>query len=66
MTIRVYAAVQAVIHRPRLLENHVPASALDPTRCVRCGLCAARCPTEAVKMESFRFTEEVRFEGAPP
>jgi ferredoxin len=25
-------------------------------------LCAARCPTEAVKMETFRFTEEVVFE----
>jgi ferredoxin len=37
---------------------------LDPTRCIRCGLCAARCPTEAVKMESFRFTEEVLFEKA--
>jgi len=38
------------------------AMLLDPTRCIRCGLCAARCPTEAVKMESFRFTEEVLFE----
>jgi ferredoxin len=36
----------------------------DPTRCIRCGLCAARCPTEAVQMESFRFTEEVLFEPA--
>jgi formate hydrogenlyase subunit 6/NADH:ubiquinone oxidoreductase subunit I len=40
----------------------VSAMLLDPTRCIRCGLCAARCPTEAVKMESFRFTEEVWFE----
>jgi ferredoxin len=41
-----------------------PASAmlLDSTLCIRCGLCAARCPTEAVKMETFRFTEEVIFE----
>lgn len=38
------------------------AMLLDPTRCIRCGLCAARCPTEAVKMESFRFTEEVIFD----
>jgi ferredoxin len=37
------------------------AMLLDPTRCIRCGLCAARCPTEAVVMESFRFTEEVQF-----
>jgi thioredoxin reductase/ferredoxin len=38
------------------------AMLLDPTRCIRCGLCAARCPTDAVRMEAFRFTEEVRFE----
>ncbi|HEY6353917.1 MAG TPA: 4Fe-4S binding protein, partial [Burkholderiaceae bacterium] len=37
------------------------AMLLDPIRCIRCGLCAARCPTEAVKMETFRFTEEVQF-----
>jgi NADPH-dependent glutamate synthase beta subunit-like oxidoreductase len=40
------------------------AMLLDPTRCIRCGLCAARCPTEAVKMETFRFTEEVFFDQA--
>ena len=34
---------------------------LDPTRCIRCGLCAARCPTDAVQMETFRFTEEIQF-----
>ncbi len=38
------------------------AMLLDPTRCIRCGLCAARCPTDAVQMETFRFTEEVLFE----
>ncbi len=37
------------------------AMLLDPTSCIRCGLCAARCPTEAVQMETFRFTEEVQF-----
>jgi ferredoxin len=52
----------AVIER-RLAEwPTASAMLLDPTRCIRCGLCAARCPTEAVKMESFRFTEEVLFE----
>jgi NADPH-dependent glutamate synthase beta subunit-like oxidoreductase/ferredoxin len=51
-----------------VIENRVAkwtvasAMLLDPTRCIRCGLCAARCPTEAVKMETFRFTEEVLFE----
>jgi len=47
-----------------LVERQSARSAmlLDPTRCIRCGLCAARCPTEAVTMETFRFTEEVLFE----
>ena len=46
------------------LSGWKAASAIlfDPTRCIRCGLCAARCPTEAVRMETFRFTEELWFE----
>ncbi len=42
--------------------HEATAMLLDPARCIRCGLCAQRCPTEAVKMESFQFTEEVLFE----
>lgn len=38
------------------------AMLFDPTRCIRCGLCAARCPTEAVQMETFKFTEEIVFD----
>jgi formate dehydrogenase (NADP+) beta subunit len=38
------------------------AMLFDPTSCIRCGLCAQRCPTEAVRMESFRFVEENVFE----
>ena len=38
------------------------AMLLDPALCIRCGLCAQRCPTEAVRMETFRFVEEVLFE----
>jgi NADPH-dependent glutamate synthase beta subunit-like oxidoreductase/ferredoxin len=57
-----------VANGPSLVTRHSSrfssAMLLDPTRCIRCGLCAARCPTEAVKMESFRFTEEVLFEKA--
>ena len=46
--------------------NWAEASAmlLDPRLCIRCGLCAARCPTEAVQMEAFRFSEELVFEPA--
>ena len=46
-----------------MIERQSASSAMlfDPTRCIRCGLCAVRCPTEAVVMESFRFSEEIQF-----
>ncbi|GBE30199.1 glutamate synthase [NADPH] small chain [bacterium BMS3Bbin04] len=31
----------------------------DDTACIRCGLCAQRCPTEAMTMERFNFVETV-------
>ncbi len=46
-------------------QETLTAMLFDPDRCIRCGLCAARCPTDAVKMESFRFTEEVIFKEIP-
>jgi NADPH-dependent glutamate synthase beta subunit-like oxidoreductase len=32
----------------------------DDTSCIRCGLCALRCPTEAMTMERFNFVESLR------
>jgi ferredoxin len=57
------AKAMAVIQRRTAGWPAASAMLLDPTRCIRCGLCAARCPTEAVKMEIFGFTEELRFEA---
>lgn len=39
-------------------EEGASAMLKDEERCIRCGLCASRCPTGAVTMESFR-SEEV-------
>ncbi|MBI2867328.1 MAG: FAD-dependent oxidoreductase [Chloroflexi bacterium] len=36
----------------------------DDTACTRCALCAKRCPTEAITMESFWFEEELQYEDA--
>lgn len=55
------ADVAALVARQDDDRRVAAAMLLDPTRCIRCGLCAARCPTEAVRMESFRFTEEIVF-----
>jgi ferredoxin len=61
------AVAQASLDAPisEWRREHTPTVAAmikDDTACTRCALCAQRCPTGAITMETFRFEETLAYE----
>lgn len=50
--------VQVAVAESRLDATDLTVILKDEERCIRCGLCAERCPTTAITMEQFNFTKE--------
>lgn len=50
----------AAFHQGQMTQ--ATAMLFDPTLCIRCALCAQRCPTDAITMETFRFSERIILE----
>lgn len=64
---RLEQVVEAALGAPleSWAQRGQPAAAAmikDETACTRCSLCARRCPTGAITMESFRFRETLAYE----
>jgi ferredoxin len=51
------ATAAALADRAHGAGTPLAAMVKDDTRCIRCGLCAIRCPTGAMTMERFTITE---------
>ena len=47
-----------LVHRAQASGLPLSAMVKDDDRCIRCGLCAIRCPTEAMTMERFTISEQ--------
>ena len=47
---------------PELAEGQASAIIKDEEKCIRCGLCAERCPTDAITMEALEQQEREVFE----
>jgi NADPH-dependent glutamate synthase beta subunit-like oxidoreductase len=57
---------QSLVERAGAASLPLSAMVKDDERCIRCGLCAVRCPTDAMTMERFTITERLIQSGAHP